>query len=353
MAETAISTTTISHSLKLAVADLEIVNPWVGLWRFLTLGILFLSFVSLAWSTPHLLLMVIYTGIAGVLYSFWLVCTHDAAHYTLTSWQWFDTGMSRLASYPMSWPYGTYAILHRLHHAWNGIDLRDPERVQWTQTEYEQAPSWQQWYVRHQWIVDILLLGGIGLIIKTTWHGWKFRHQFPALQRALLLDWIGILLIQTSLIMMAIAHSRLGNYLLFWFILERVIGLIVQTRDHLEHYGLWGTARGHLLTQLYACRNLTTLPLVSWLMGGLPDHAIHHAFPRIPFNHLPEAFQRIQTVLENYRLPAMQRGRGYISETLRLSVQPALIGEIPSTESTGDLTEPASMLLLTEKIGDR
>jgi hypothetical protein len=41
-----------------------------------------------------------------------------------------STVMPRLLSWPMLSPYGLYAELHRLHHGWNGIDLRDPERVQ-------------------------------------------------------------------------------------------------------------------------------------------------------------------------------------------------------------------------------
>lgn len=333
----------INHALKSAVADLETVNPWVGLGRFLSLGILFFSFVGLAWSAPNLLLMAGYSVVAGVFYAFWLICTHDAAHHTLTGWKWFDEGMSRLISYPMAWTYGTYAQIHRSHHAWNGIDLRDPERVQWTASEYEQAKPWQQWYIRHQWSVDLLVLGGIGLIAKTTWKGLHLRHQNPVLQRALLLDWVGILLVQMGLVVIAVAHDRLLHYFLFWFILERTIGCIMQARDHLEHYGMWGTSKGHLLTQLYACRNLTTPPFVSWLMGGLPDHAIHHAFPNIPFNHLPEAFDRVQVVLAQHQLPALSRGTGYIQEILRLAAEPVLIGteaahhpvEHPLSVSTG------------------
>ncbi|MEB3336638.1 MAG: fatty acid desaturase [Leptolyngbyaceae bacterium] len=316
---------TVNYDLRASIADLESVNPWVGLWRFVLLGTLCLSFGILAWLSPNLFLFLSYTAIAGVIYAFWLVCTHDAAHHTLTGWQWFDEGMSRLISYPMLWPYGTYVQLHRLHHAWNGIDLRDPERVQWTMSEYQQAQPWQQWYVRHQWIIDIFGLGGFGLIAKMVSNGMRFRPLLPALQRSLLIDGLGIFVIQTSFAMIAILQGRFGHYLLFWLVLERVIGIIVQVRDHLEHYGLWNTQNGHRLTQLYACRNLNTSTWVAWLMGGLNDHAVHHAFPKIPFNHLSIAFHRIQGVLERHQLPTMSRGNGYIREALHLSSQPLFI----------------------------
>ncbi len=324
-----------THDLRSAVADLEKVNPWVGLWRFGVLGAVFLSLVALCWSSHNTLIFLSYSAIAGFVYAFWLICTHDMVHHTLTGWAWFDELMPRLISWPMLWPYGVYAQLHRLHHGWNGIDLRDPERVQWAVSEYQQAKPWMQWYVRHQWAIDLFGLGGLGLIAKTVVNAFRFGHQMPSLHRILLLDAMGMLTLQSSFLMVAASHHRIGHYVIFWLVLERIIGIIVQARDHLEHYALWGTATGHQLTQLYACRNLKTNPLVAWLMGGLNDHAIHHAFPSIPFNHLPEAFCRIQGVLEQHELPLMTVEDGYVRETLRLGTQPSLIGEPQLSNPTG------------------
>lgn len=322
-----LSAHTLNHALRAAVADLEHVNPWVGMCRFVSIGSLFLCLVWLAWSSSNWLSFLFYTAIAGIFYSFWLVCTHDATHYTLTGWKRFDEWMPRLLSYPMMWPYGTYAQLHHLHHAWNGIDLRDPERVQWTKAEYEQASPLYQWYMRHQWPIDIFVLGGLGLIVKTVHHGLRLRRQYPRLSHALIQDGAGILITQTSFAIAALFHHHLVHYLLFWLVLERVIGLLLQARDHLEHYGLWQTTKGHQLTQLYACRNLTTFGWVAWLMGGLNNHAVHHAFPTLPFNHLSEAFERTQAVLAEHGLPQMARDGGYIQETIRLSMRSLLIDE--------------------------
>ena len=125
--------------LEKVTTDLHQVNPWAGLLRFSLLGSMFLSLVTFACSTSNELLFWSATTLAGLFYAFWLICTHDAVHQTLTGWTWFDTVMPRLMSWPMLWPYSLYAELHRLHHGWNGIDLRDPERVQWTEQEYQQA----------------------------------------------------------------------------------------------------------------------------------------------------------------------------------------------------------------------
>ncbi|HEY9605127.1 MAG TPA: fatty acid desaturase [Allocoleopsis sp.] len=327
--------TSLLTQLEQVTADLHPVHPWVGLLRFSVLGSIFLSLVALAWLTSNQLLFWTATALAGLFYAFWLICTHDMAHQTLTGWTWFDTVMPRLMSWPMLWPYGIYAELHRLHHGWNGIDLRDPERVQWTEQEYQQASPFLQWYVRHQWVCDIFLLGGIGLIAKTFAKAVRFQKLVPRLRVQLLLDITGMLLVHGVLLTFAIAQGKLLHYLLFWLILERVIGVVMQIRDHLEHYALWGKFTGHQLTQLYACRNLQTSFLVGWFMGGLNYHAVHHAFPGIPFNQLPEAFQRIQGVLQQHNLPLMQLDEGYLKSTYWLSRHPSLIGAVNPSEATG------------------
>ena len=134
------------------------------------------------------------------------------------------------------------------------------------------------------------------------------------------------------MISFAITNGVLLHYLLFWLILERVIGVFMQTRDHLEHYGLWGKAQTHQLTQLYASRNFQANSVVGWLIGGLNYHGVHHGFPGIPFNNLPEAFQRIQGVLETYNLPLMKFDNNYLQETTFFSQHYALICETKPSE---------------------
>lgn len=325
----------VVHELQSSVTDLYKVNSALGLFRFCSLGIVCLSLIGLAWSSQNPWLFTGYTAIAGLVYAFWFVCVHDATHHTLTGWKWFDESMPLLISYPMMWTQGAYTHLHRLHHGWNGTNLQDPERVQWTLEEYQKASPWVQWYVRHQWGIDVFGWGGFGMIGKTIFKAWKLGAQMPAIRRSLLLDGLGILLVQAGLVAWSLSAHHLLRYVIFWLILERVIGAVIQTRDHIEHYGMWTKAPGHQLTQLYSCRNLAVHPIVSWLMGGLDYHAVHHAFPTIPFNQLPEAFRRIQLVLEQNQLPEMTVGSGYIREAQRLSAQPSLIGERNATDAIG------------------
>lgn len=318
----------LTKALRTATADLRHVDAGRGLLRFSSLGLGVLITVWCAWQAANPVVFGLLTAGAGGIYLYWFICTHDATHHTLTGWSWFDEIAPRLLSYPMLWGHGTYTELHRLHHGWNGQDLRDPERVQWTIADYRRAPAIVQWYVRHQWPIDVFVFGGFGLLVKTFWHGWRLRSVAPRLRWQLLLDGLGIVITQTLLVTWAISQGQLLKYIVFWLILERVIGVMTQTRDHLEHFNLWGKADNHLLTQLYASRNLATPPIVNWLMGGLPYHSVHHAFPDIPCHRLPEAFDRIQVVLAAHGFPRLSLGQGYLREALRLGVQPTVIGEI-------------------------
>jgi fatty acid desaturase len=325
----------LTKELQTAIADLRQVNAYAGLFRFMVIGAVFLGLVALAWSTPNLLTFVAITVIAGIFYAFWMICSHDMMHQTLTGWPWFETILPRLITWPTLWPHGIYATLHCLHHGWNGIDLRDPERVQWTAEEYQMTNPLLRWYVSYQWIFDIFVLGGVGLIVKTLTNGWKLRTVLPQVRSQFWVDLTGILLIQSVLLTFFSYQDEIGRYLLFWLILERTGGAIMQVRDHLEHYGLWGQTNGYQLTQLYSCRNLKTYPLVGWLMGGLNYHAVHHAFPDIPFNRLPEAFQRIQIVLKRHGLPLMLQEEGYLRTTLKLGRHPSAIGVFNPQDLTG------------------
>ena len=318
------------RELREAITDLKEINPWLGLSRFVVLGSATVALTVLTWQVSRggerLSLFVLGAIAASIAYSFWLVCNHDATHRTLTGWDWFDGVMPRLISWPMLLPVGTYNQIHRLHHCWNGIDLRDPERAEWTATEYARAPFYQRWYVRHQWVIDLFIFGSFGLIFKTLSRSLVLREQMLDLHNQVILDAIGIICMQGVLLSCFLLNGgNLWAYLLFWLVLERGIGIVMQARDHLEHYGVWQQVGGYQLTQLYACRNVKTFSWVNWLMGGLPYHSVHHAFPHIAINNLPEAFSRIQTVLQRHHLPPMAVVSGYLASSFKVASHPSLI----------------------------
>ncbi len=311
--------------LRIAIAPLEKVNPLQGLARIIFSSLICFLLAYIGWSSSNLVIFAICTFFAAIFYAFLIVCSHDAIHHTLTGWVWFDEIIARIISYPILSAVGTYSELHYLHHGWNGINLDDPERIQLTDVEYENLPYLQQWYFRYQWLINIFIGGAIGIVTKIVRKGWKHKCDRPNLRQQLILDITGILIFHSVMLTWILSQHLLWRYFLFWLIIERVVGIIIQTRDHLEHYGKWQSLGGQQLTQLYATRNLQVYPVIGWLMGGLNYHSVHHAFPQIPFNRLPEAYAIIQEHLEKYDLPPMDIQDGYIKTALEKSKKPSLI----------------------------
>ncbi len=325
----------LQHNLRESIADLRKVNFWVGFWRFVGLGLALGATIGLVWTCQSKVSFVFWTMLSGLLYAGWLVCTHDMTHHTLLGTPAVEAGLARLVAWPMFWPVGVYAELHRLHHGWNGLDLRDPERVQWTETEYQQAHPWMQFYVRHQWLIDVFVLGGWGLTLHTLIQGYRCRSCSPRLKQRIAIDLIGMFGAQAIIVMaVVLSNLNLWQYLLFWLLLERTIGVIMQIRGHLEHEGLWQQTGGHLTTQLYAGRNFEASKFISGMIGGLNYHAVHHAFPDIPFDQLPLAYRRIQIVLDHHGLPLMGIEQNYLSTAFKLMRQAS---QIPSPGQVSDL----------------
>lgn len=315
----------LNQALRAATADLQQVDPVAGLLRFLGLGSATGFSLALAWQSHNWWSFGVGCFFGSLAYSFWIICTHDATHGTLTGWRWFDAIAPRLISWPIWVPYGTYGEIHKLHHAWNATDLRDPERVQWTAGEYESAGGLGRWHARHQWGVNVAILGLLGLISKTFSQGWRLRDARPGLRPQMTLDIAGMLLAQgiilLGLLMTQASLETWLHYGVMLLILERVMSLVIQGRDYLEHYGQWQPQDSHLLTQLYGTRNIKTFGWVNWAMGGLPHHGIHHAFPGIPFDKLPLAQQRTEKILSDRQYPPLPTGQGYLATSWNMMRQ--------------------------------
>ncbi|MFN7677644.1 MAG: fatty acid desaturase, partial [Cyanobacteriota bacterium] len=141
--------------------------------------------------------------IAGVAYALLLVATHEMVHGSFWGWRSLEQALGCLLGWPMAWPFATYARLHRLHHRWNGLDGRDPERTQDLPGDSLVATPAGAWLGRHPFAVRCLLLGGVGLIVDTAWKGWRLRGVDRRLNRARLLDGAGVILLHAGLLAVA------------------------------------------------------------------------------------------------------------------------------------------------------
>ena len=310
-----VNDTALVRELCAAVSDLGAMpNRRERLWAALRLVLLTAVLFSAAWL--YWLLPLGWAAIsavllAGVAYALVLIATHEMVHGTLLCWPRLEQPLACLLSWPMAGPVLTYSRLHRLHHRWNGSDARDPERTTPLPQELEAAGRWRRLLQRHPLPVRLLLLGGVGLIADTARKGRRLQAVDRALTRACTVDGAGVAVLHSALLVLAISQGVLVRYLLFWLLLERVIGTIVQFRGLVEHHGLWQAQGCHLLTQLYASRSITASRFLNALMGGLPHHSVHHAFPWIPAARLPLASQRIAAVLERHGATALPQLSSY------------------------------------------
>jgi len=313
------------------VQDLQTTVPLPGLLRyFSSVSIMFLS-LALAYNlTLSDAGFYVFAAIAGVFFAAAAVTTHDAIHHTLTGIGWFDEISARVATWGVLWPHGTYSELHKLHHKMNGVDLRDPERVTYTRSEYEEAGSLKKFLIRHQLLIAVFVSGGIGMILGHLFRARGFLRQSKALKRQLAIDVVGILSINGLLYGLAAANGQLIKAVILYIIVERIGGGLLQLRAHVEHYGLGGKRGNYFSTQLHACRNIETNATMSWLFNGLNYHSIHHAFPKVPFYHLEEAHHRMTSTLATEGAEQMPQTRGYLMTFSSLSKKMQLLPDTTS-----------------------
>lgn len=248
---------------------------------------------------------------AGVAYALLLIATHEMVHGTFLGRPGLEALLGCVLGWPMAWPFLTYSRLHQLHHRWNGHDPRDPERTEAVGRELQDPRWWRRSRQRHLVLLRCLVLGGVGLIADTARKGFSLGGSDRSLPRAQAIDASGVVVVHSVMLFLALLQGEVWRYLLFWLLLERVIGAIVQARGLIEHHGLWQDHGPHLLTQLYATRNIAAASWLNALMGGLPHHGAHHAFPCIPSSRLPQATARIASVLASHQLPELPHAGSY------------------------------------------
>jgi fatty acid desaturase len=306
------------------VKDLRTTRPWPGLLKVFTLLLILATLCWVAFGTQSVWVFLVSSTVFAVFYASLLITTHDASHGTLTGLELFDEIFPRFASILAFWPHGIYKEVHKLHHKMNGTQLDDPERVHWTHEEYVSSGILGRLYAKNQVFVRTFVFGGFGLLLEMLRDSFKYSKRSVNFKRALVLD-ICYLTIGFGSMLVAAAHfGVLLKFIAFYFIIERVTGGVLQTRNSLEHYGLWGKRANYFETQLFSCRNIRTNPLMSWYFNGLNFHSVHHAFPDIPFYKLCAAHSRFQNALTKKGHPLVEED-GYFRTFGQILSSPCLI----------------------------
>ena len=253
---------------------------------------------ALYWSADLLWLRACGLAVVSTSETFLLIATHEACHGTLLRNSRLEKVLAAAISWPMAWPFFSYRLLHQLHHLWNGCDECDPERV----NLHSRHPLWSA----------VAVQAGLGLMVKTYRAAWELRAVRPRLRHSLKLDVAGVLSVQAVLISLAIWQGVLLEYLLSWIVVERLSGGLLQMRALVEHWGLeQRTQRNPVLIQLYGSRTIKVGPALNLLLGGLPYHSAHHAYPSVPSRQLPLLTERIEQTLKTHNYPPLPASENY------------------------------------------
>lgn len=315
-------------SLAKAVAPFESTEAAPGLIKYFMLAIpSFLAAWWLIFCSPNFLTLALCSLPFGVVFSALIITTHDSIHTTLTGIKVFDEIAPRILSWPVYWIHSIYQEVHKLHHKMNGSNLNDPERVQYTVTEYENSSMPMKFFIRNQWFINLFVFAGLGSIYKTIYFGAKFLKTSKSMRSAFITDVLGIIGMNAIIISLAIHYDRLAYYVFWYLITQYIVGFVLQLRSHVEHYGLWGKGTNFYDTQVWNCRNMNVPGYVAWYFNYLPFHTIHHAFPRVPFYKLEKAQNEMKKIYESSGLQFPESDLGYIKQSLDLAKNPCLIND--------------------------
>lgn len=284
------------------LARLSEISPSQGISHAIIHTLVFLGLAGAAaifWQ-HDIGLAIIATIPIGIVYTAILVTTHDCIHHTYTGVKQFDDYWPVMWSWLIYWPHRTYGEIHKIHHAKLGRDLEDPERPTYLKSEFDRAGLLKRWYIRHQWILNIFILGGVGFIVKHWFIARRLRDKYPQLNIAMRRDMAG--LAATAFLQWSVYfyYDVVPEYLVSFVIIERISGGLLQLRAMAEHYGLWEGRHSDLTyRQAMSCRNIKAGWLGRWIFNDLCFHSIHHVYPSIPWYKLGEAHLTIPPYWDN------------------------------------------------------
>jgi fatty acid desaturase len=294
-----------SAAVSAAVRPLLKMNPLRGVAKSLGFLIAFIALVCLSLVSTVIWIKFAAAILASLLYICLVSMLHDALHGALTGIKWYDETLGRLISYPLFHLYGLFKFLHLSHHRTNALQLEDPERYQITASELESKSKFGRWLVQRGVFAECLFGGAIGLLIR-------FYRQIPGAYRKhrecrilIVSDIAGIFLLNGLLIGTICRYGMILDYLLVFFCIERIAGLIHQMVSRLAHNENWFLHSKFIPNQIANTRVVKGPWIVSFFLNNLNWHIAHHAFLNVPYYRLPEATQVIKE-LRNDLMPELR-----------------------------------------------
>ncbi|MGR3712214.1 MAG: fatty acid desaturase [Shimia sp.] len=220
----------------------------------------------------------------GILWSFLFTLSHECTHDTPFATRWINTVVGHACALPLMLPFTWFRAFHMAHHKFTNDPQNDPELEHGarptTWRQYAQYLSgWGYW----RSMIATLLQNAFGTINAP---------YLPPRRHAAMRREARILLALYALIFASLLISPLAFWL--WILPSLICQPALRAYLLAEH--------GHcppVANMLANSRTTVTNRLVRFLAWNMPYHAEHHAFPNVPFHHLPALHAELKPHLQS------------------------------------------------------
>jgi fatty acid desaturase len=221
----------------------------------------------------------------GYVLSFLFCALHETTHYTPFRSRWPNTALGHFCGFLLLLPFEAFRLFHWNHHRFTQDPRRDPELAR-------PKPGTLLEYVVHvsglpNWKTRIAVVGRYALLgrVEQPWIPEEERPLVVREARAYVLGYGVVIAASIGL------HSAV---LLWLWVLPALAGQIF-LRNYLlaEHTGCAEDASPYANT-----RTTYSNAIVRFFAWNMPYHVEHHAYPAIPFHALPQANERLRTLIQ-------------------------------------------------------
>ncbi|MEL7116227.1 MAG: fatty acid desaturase [Pseudomonadota bacterium] len=226
----------------------------------------------------------------GILLTFLFTLEHEATHQTPFATPRLNESVGHACGAILFLPFTWFRYFHLAHHRFTGDPDRDPE--------LQSGGRPDTWRTYLFYLSGWGYFSGLARVIWSNARGALDASYIPARAKPRIQREARLLLTLYALA----AISLLFTPILFWiWLLPMVIG-----QPFLRLYLLAEHGRCPPVANMFEnTRTTFTNRLVRFIAWNMPYHAEHHAWPQVPFHHLPALHdavaQHLQSTAPSYR----------------------------------------------------
>ena len=208
----------------------------------------------------------------GILLVFLFTLSHECTHKTPFRTAWLNDAVGHLVSVPIALPFTWFRYFHLAHHKWTNHPQNDPE--------LDGKPRPDSWRSLIIYLSGWPYWSGMAQTLLRNAAGRIDAPYLPTRQHRAICAEARVILALYALA----AFTLFLSPVLFWlWLLPVLIGQPFLRLYLLAEHGLCPP----VANMLENSRTTFTNRIIRFVAWNMPYHAEHHAFPNVPFHHLP------------------------------------------------------------------